>query len=109
MGSPIRLSLIRRHTLMGGDRLVVGLTILFAVMVGWVLTNGIGWKTGVSVGAVIWISGVWLGRALYKADPYALAVWFRHHQLRRTMGNYFAGGGSDGVEPPAIKDFTEGL
>lgn len=104
MGSPVRLSLIRKHTFMNGDRIVVGLSIFLSILLGWVVTNGFGWKSGLLIGVLIWTGGVWLGRALYKADPYALQVWNRHRLLRET-GNYFAGGGSRGNEPIAMKDF----
>ncbi len=101
MGSPVRLSLIRKHTWMGGDRQVVGLSILIAVLLGWMLTNAYGILYGIPVAVAVWIPGVWAGQEMYKADPYAFAIWQRHNKDRR----YYAARAHYAEELPVVKDF----
>lgn len=101
MGSPVRLSLIRRHALLGGDRFVMGTTIALAVTLGWVVTNGYGVWYGVPLGAVIWFAGGWAARELYKSDPYAFDIWVKQLKYRR----YYPPKAHHAAEVPQVKDF----
>lgn len=102
MSTPIRLSLIRRHSFMGGDRQLVIGSVFLSVLFGWVVTNGFGVWFGVPVAFVIAGGGIWVGREVYKADPYALSCWQRHLKYKR----YYAPRGHRNVDLPAIKDFV---
>lgn len=103
MASPVRLSLLRKHTWFGGDRMVVGLFISVAVMFGWLLTNAYGYLIGIGVGATFWIGGTWVGRELYKADPYAFEIWRQQLKYRR----FYAGRAHHAAEIPQVRDFIK--
>lgn len=101
MGSPVRLSLIRKQTWMSGDRRVVGLAILVAALLGWMLTNAYGILYGVPAAIIVWMPGVWIGQEMYKADPYSWDTWRRHNKYRR----YYAARAHYAEEVPVVKDF----
>lgn len=86
---------------MGGDRVIVGCSILIAVFMGWLLANAYGIHYGLPVGAVIWIAGTWVGREMWKADPYAYEIWKRHNKY----GKYYAPRAHHKAPVPAVKDF----
>lgn len=102
MGTPIRLSLIRQHSFMGGDRQLVIGTIFLSILFCWVVTNGFGFIYGLPIGLIIAVAGIWVGREVYKADPYALNVWRRHLKYTR----YYAPRGHRNSKLPAIRDFV---
>lgn len=102
MGTPIRLSLIRQHSFMGGDRQLVIGSVFLSILFGWVVTNGFGVLYGLPIALVISVGGIWIGREVYKADPYALRIWQRHLKYRR----YYGPRGHRKMDLPAIKDFV---
>lgn len=86
---------------MGGDRRIIGLSILFAVLLGWVLVNSYGWLFAVPISAGIWLGGTWVGREIVKADPYALDIFVRHIRYRK----YYPPTAKHDVPVPPVKDF----
>lgn len=86
---------------MGGDRRVVGSAVLLGVVMGWLLINAYGAWVGVPVGATIWVMGVWAGREMFKADPYALEIWLRHMKYRK----FYRGRAHHASEVPVVRDF----
>lgn len=101
MASPLRLSLIRHQSLLGGDRIIVGLAIILGVLFGWVVTNGYGLLYGLPLGAVIWTAGVWIGQQMYKGDPYARQIWW----VSRRYQKYYPPRAHHAAPVPAVKDF----
>lgn len=100
MPAPIRLSLIRKQTWLDGDRKVVGLTILLATVSGWLLFNSYGWYVALGLAVPLAFFGVWLGRLLYKADPYAVEAWVRQLKYRP----YYAPTAHVQALPPQIRN-----
>ena len=64
---------------------------------------GFGVLYGLPIALVIAVGGIWVGREVYKADPYALSIWQRHLKYKR----YYAPRGHRKVDLPAIKDSFE--
>lgn len=101
MSTPVRLSLIRKQTWMGGERRVVGVGVLLSVLLGWMLINGYGFLYAVPVSVFFWGAGTWLGREMVKSDPYSLDIWIRHQRYRR----YYAPRAHHAAIVPVVKDF----
>lgn len=100
--TPIRTSLIRHQTWLGGDRRVVGMSILLAILLGWMVANAYGFIFAISVVIIFWGGGVWIGQELVKNDPYTLDCWIRHLKYRK----YYPAKAHHATEVPAVKDFT---
>lgn len=101
MASPLRLSLIRQQSWFGGDRIIVLGSIIVGVLLGWVVTNGFGVWYGLPLGAMIWLVGGWIGRELFKGDPYAREIWWVSLRYKK----YYPPRAHHAAEVPVVKDF----
>ncbi|MGS0741428.1 VirB3 family type IV secretion system protein [Glaciimonas sp. GG7] len=101
MAAPVRLSLIRRQTWMGGDRRIVGVGMIIGILLGWMLMNSYGWFYALPIGAFFWLGGIWMGRELVASDPYAFDVWRRHIRYKK----YYSAGAHHASPVPKVKDF----
>jgi len=102
--TPVRLSLLRRISWLGGDRRLVGLAAMLAVCLGWTMFTGYGLFLGlfVLVPAAIFFGTLWVARKMYAADPWMVDVLMRHFKYPK----YIAPKTSLGKETPAIRDFS---
>lgn len=101
MVSPVRVALIRRQTWMGGERRIVGSGIVVGIALGWMLLNSYGWLYAIPIGAFFVFGGLWVGRQLVAADPYALDVWLRHIKYRK----FYPANAHHATPIPPVKDF----
>ena len=72
--APIRRSLHRHALVMGGEREMVMLTALVAMLVG---IGGMTLLSGAVAGA-LWLTSLFVLRRMTKADPCMSKVWMRH-------------------------------
>lgn len=101
--TPARKSLQRRIAWFGADRLWVGGSGLLLGVVGVTMFRGFGffYAMPIIVPCVLWALLVWVGREMYKADPYMIEVLYRHFQYRR----WYAPKSDLGVDHPQIHDY----
>ncbi len=102
--APIRKSLIRRITWLGGDRRLVGFSGLLLFLLCWTMFMGLGFMYGLSIvlPATLFAAIVWVARLANKGDSWMVDVVLRQFRYKK----YYAPKADIGVEHPQIKDFT---
>lgn len=103
--TPVRLSLLRKISWLGGDRRLVGMAGLLCVTLGYTMFMGFGlyWGLFVLVPMCIFFGILWVARVMYTADPWMIDVVLRHFKYAK----YYAPKSHLGKEPPNIRDFTK--
>jgi type IV secretory pathway TrbD component len=103
--TPVRLSLLRRISWLGGDRRLVGMAGLLSATLGYTMFTGFGIDYGlpVLVPVVLFFVILWVARAMYAADPWMIDVGLRHLKY----GKYYAPKSSYGKEQRQIRDFVK--
>lgn len=71
---PIRRSLHRHSLVMGGERELVMLSALLAMLVG---VGGMSWSSSI-VAVAFWLVALFVLRRMAKADPCMSKVWMTH-------------------------------
>ena len=104
MRSPVRRSLLRRITWMGGDRRIIGFSGLTLFLLGWTLFNAFGLFYGITVAApvLLFLGILWVAREANKADPWMFDVVLRQFKYRK----YYAPKSDLNVLHPQIRDFN---
>lgn len=102
--SPIRKSLLRRITWMGGDRRVVGFSGLLLFCVGWTMFMGFGffWGLPIIVPVMLFVAVLWVAREANNADPFMVDIVLRQFRYRK----YYAAKPDLGTEHPVVRDFV---
>lgn len=103
-GLPYRIihrSLLRRQTIMGGERELVLTAFLVGVGVGFAATGGFGPLIGVPVGIVITVALLFVCKRMGEADPQMSRILQRHFRYRA----YYPARGRIRSIIPQVKDF----
>lgn len=102
--APVRKSLLRRITWLGGDRRLVGFSGLTLFLLGWTMFMGLGFMYGLSllVPLVLFFAILWVARLANKADPWMIDIVRRQFKYEK----YYAPKPDLGVEHPQIRDFV---
>lgn len=98
---PIHRSLERRIMLKGGERELVMVAILLGTMVGVVDSVGFGPWVGVPVGIAVTLGGLWVVRAMGKADKFMSKVAARSLKYRKS----YAARGRPTATVPVVKSY----
>ncbi|MDZ4153603.1 VirB3 family type IV secretion system protein [Methylicorpusculum sp.] len=104
MRSPIRKSILRRITWMGGDRRVVGFSALLLLCIGMTMFMGFGFFFGlpIIVPIVFFIGILWVAREMNNSDHFMVDVVLRQFRYRK----YYAAKPDLGTEHPEVRDFV---
>lgn len=102
--APVRKSLLRRISWLGGDRRLVGTTGLACVALGWTMFIGFGLSYGafVVVPGVIFFVVLWVARKMFAADPYMIEIVMKQFRYKK----YLAPRSDVGLNQPAFRDYT---
>ena len=102
--SPVRKSLLRRISWLGGDRRLVGVTGLSCGALAWTMFVGFGFFYGLCIWipALIFFVVLWGAREMYEADPFMVDIALRHFKYRK----YYSARSDVGAQPPVIRDFN---
>lgn len=102
--SPIRKSILRRITWMGGDRRVVGLGTLLLFVIGWTMFMGFGFLFGlpIIVPVAMFIVILWVAREANNADPFMVDIVLRQFKYKK----YYAAKPDLGTEHPTVRDYV---
>lgn len=102
--TPIRKSLLRHITWLGGDRRIVGISAFVLVLLGYTLFYSYGIFYGVPfiVPLVFFLVILWVARAMHKADPFMVNIMLRQFRYAK----YYAPKSDLRVEHPEVRDFT---
>lgn len=101
--TPVRHSLLRRISWLGGDRIMVGISGICCAALGFTMFVGFGLSFGafVIVPCAIFFALLWVARKWYKADPWMLDVGKQHLKYAK----YYAPKSHRGRMPPSVRDF----
>lgn len=104
MRTPIRKSILRRITWMGGDRRVVGFCGLLLFCIGITLFMGFGffYAIPIIVPFVLFIAVLWVAKQANDSDPFMIDVVLRQFRYRK----YYAAKPDLGTEHPEVRDFV---
>lgn len=102
--APVRRSLLRKITWLGGDRRLVGFAGLLLICVGITIFKGFGflWGLPIVVPGVFFIAILWVARAANVSDPWMIDIVLRQFKYRK----YYAPHPDIGKEHPPVRDFT---
>lgn len=102
--APVRKSLLRRISWLGGDRRVVGVAGIACAALGWTMFVGFGLSYGLFaiIPALIFFGVLWVSREAYKADPFMIDVMLRQFKYRK----YLAPKCDVGQIASAVRDYT---
>ena len=101
--TPIRQSLLRKISWLGGDRRLVGFSGLLLFCLGWTMFMGFGFWYGLSLGVPLcmFLTILQLARMMNKSDTWMVDVVMRQFKYRK----YYAPKADLGIEHPQIRDF----
>lgn len=90
---------------MNADRRIVGIGIGLSVIVGMTMFRGHGIYYGLPILVPGMMFGIilWVGRAMYKADPYMLDVWVRSMNYK----NFYPAKSHIGTVHPEVKRYSK--
>jgi type IV secretory pathway TrbD component len=102
--APVRASLLRKVTWMGGDRRLVGVAGMIMVCLGWTMLRGVGMLYGLTLILPLGLFAVvvWVAREAQKADSDMIDIMMRHVKYRK----YYAPKPDLGMEHPDVRDFN---
>lgn len=104
MRSPVRKSLLRQITWLGGDRRLVGFAGLALAALAWTMVIGVGLLFGLSIviPGGLFVGILWAARKMAQADPIMIDVVLRQFNYRK----YYAPKPDLGTEHPQVRDFS---
>jgi type IV secretory pathway TrbD component len=103
MRSPVRRSLLRKITWLGGDRRLVGFAGLLLFCIGWTMFMGYGFFFGLPILLPIgmFFAVIWVARQANDSDPWMIDIVLRQFKYRK----YYAPQPDLKTEHPPVRDF----
>ncbi|MCD5327924.1 VirB3 family type IV secretion system protein [Chromobacterium piscinae] len=98
---PIHRSLLRRQTIMGGERELILSSFLIGVGVGFACTGGFGPLYGIPVGLAITVALLFVVKRMGETDPQLSRILQRHFRYRA----YYPARGRIRSIIPQVRDF----
>jgi type IV secretory pathway TrbD component len=101
--APIRKSILRKITWMGGDRRLVGFSGLLLFCISWTMFMGFGfmWGLPILVPFVLFALVIWVARLANNSDSFMVDVVLRQFKYRK----YYSARPDFGTSHPEIRDY----